>query len=100
MLQKETDQCNCTAIVALLTTIIRWRRLEIIWIEYLRRIKEGMNIWHKIKERKANWIGHILFRNCLLKDNIEEKIEGQRRGRRRRRHVLNDFMGKTRYWNF
>jgi hypothetical protein len=25
----------------------------------------------------ANWIGHILRRNCLLKQVIEEKIKGQ-----------------------
>jgi hypothetical protein len=27
-----------------------------------------------IKRRKANWIGHILRRNCLLKHVIEETI--------------------------
>jgi hypothetical protein len=37
--------------------------------------------------RKANWIGHILRRNCLLIHVIEGKIEGRmqvavRRGRR------------------
>jgi hypothetical protein len=40
-----------------------------------------------IKRRKANWIGHILRRNNLLKRDIEGKIEGEiqvmgRRGRR------------------
>ena len=30
---------------------------------------------HTIKRRKANWIGHILLRNCLLKHSIEGKIE-------------------------
>jgi hypothetical protein len=39
------------------------------------------------KKRKANWIGHILRRNCLLKHVIEGKLEGRiemtvRRGRR------------------
>jgi hypothetical protein len=39
---------------------------------------------------KANWIGHILRRNCLLQQVIEEKIkEGKevtdRRGRRGRK---------------
>jgi len=28
---------------------------------------------------KANWIGHVLFRNCLLTHVIEGKIEGTRR---------------------
>jgi hypothetical protein len=39
------------------------------------------------KRRKANWIGHILRGNCLLKHMIEGKMEGKievtgRRGRR------------------
>jgi hypothetical protein len=28
-----------------------------------------------IKRRKADWIGHILCRNCFLKRSIEGKIE-------------------------
>jgi hypothetical protein len=49
------------------------RRLEkISWTnrvrneEVLHRIKEERNILQTIKRRKANWIGHILRRNCLL----------------------------------
>jgi hypothetical protein len=39
---------------------------------------------------RANWIGHILRRNCLLKQVIEGKIKGEmevtrRRGRRRKK---------------
>jgi len=30
-----------------------------------------------VKRRKANWIGHMLRRNCLLKNVIEGKIEGR-----------------------
>jgi hypothetical protein len=41
--------------------------------EVLHRVKER-NILHTIKRRKANWIGHILRRNCLLKHVIEEKF--------------------------
>jgi hypothetical protein len=57
--------------------------------EALHRVKEERNILHAIKRRKANWIGHILRRNCLLKHIIEGKIEGRieragRRGRRRK----------------
>jgi hypothetical protein len=43
------------------------------------------------KIRKANWIGHILCRNCLLKHVVEGKIEGIRlvkEGQRRRRKLL------------
>jgi len=44
--------------------------------------------------RKANWIGHILPRNCLLKHVIEGKTEEiiavtDRRGRRRK-HLEDD----------
>jgi len=40
------------------------------------RVKEQRNILHKISKRKANWIGHILRRNCLLQRVIEGKIKG------------------------
>jgi hypothetical protein len=43
--------------------------------EILQRVKENRNILHTINRRKANWIGHILRRNCLLKHVIEGKIE-------------------------
>ena len=50
-----------------------------------------MNIFHyiEISKRKANWIGHILRRNCLLQGVNEWKIKGGieltgRRGRRRK----------------
>jgi len=57
--------------------------------EVLRRIKEERNNLHTIKRREANWIGHIVRRNCLLKHIIEGKIEGRTdvtgsRGRRRK----------------
>jgi hypothetical protein len=40
-----------------------------------RRFKEKRNILPKIKRRKANWIGHILRRNCLLKHVVGGRIE-------------------------
>jgi hypothetical protein len=43
--------------------------------EVLHRVKEKRNILHTITRRKANWIGHILRRNCLLKHVIERKIK-------------------------
>jgi hypothetical protein len=57
--------------------------------EVLLGFKEQRNILHEIRKRKANWIGHILRRNCLLQPVIEGKIKGgravtERRGRRRR----------------
>jgi hypothetical protein len=51
--------------------------------------------------RKANWIGHILRMNCLLKRVIEGKIEGRievtgRRGIRRKK-LLDDLTEKRGY---
>jgi hypothetical protein len=73
-----------------------WRRMEkISWTDRVRneevllRVNEQRNILHEISKLKANWIGHNLRRNCLLKQVIEGKIKGGmevigRRGRRRR----------------
>jgi hypothetical protein len=44
--------------------------------EVLLRVKEQRNIPHEISKRKANWIGHILRRNCLLQQVIEGKLKG------------------------
>jgi len=78
-----------------------WRRMgKIIWADHVRneevllRVKEQRNILHEINKRKANWLGHILRRNCLLKRVIKGKTEGGievigRRGRRRRKLLDN-----------
>jgi len=44
--------------------------------EVLLSVKELRNTLHEISKRKANWIGHILRRNCLLQRVIEGKITG------------------------
>jgi hypothetical protein len=45
--------------------------------EVLLRVKEQRNILHEISKRKANWIGHVLRRNCLLLVHvIEVNIKG------------------------
>ena len=68
-----------------------WRRMEkISWTDHVRneevllRVNEQRNILHKIRKRKANWIGHILRRNCLVKQVIEGKIKGEMEVTRRR----------------
>jgi hypothetical protein len=58
--------------------------------EVLHRVKEGRKILHTIKRRKANWIGHILRRNCLLKHVIEEKVEVTGRRGRIHKQLLDD----------
>jgi len=45
--------------------------------EVLLRVNEQRNILHEIRKWMANWIGHILRRNCLLQQVIEGKIKGQ-----------------------
>ena len=69
--------------------------------EVLLRVNEQRNILHEIRKWKANWIGHILRRNCLLQQVIEGMIKGQievtrRRGRRRKK-LLDDLNDKTGY---
>jgi hypothetical protein len=70
--------------------------------EVLHRVKEERNIIHTIKRRKANWIGHNLRRNCLLKHVIEGKLEGTTemtgRRRRRRKQLLEDLKERRKYW--
>ena len=44
-------------------------------------VHEERNILNKINKRKAKWIGHILRRNCLLKQAVEGKIEGRSDGK-------------------
>ena len=80
---------------------------KISWTDHVRneevllRVNEQRNILHEIRKRKANWIGHILRRNCLLKQVIEGKINGEmevtrKRGRRRRK-LLDDLKDKRGY---
>ena len=64
-------------------------------------VREHRNILHEIRKRKANWIGHILRRNCLLQQVIEGKIQGEievtgRQGRRRRK-LLDYLTGRRGY---
>ena len=66
--------------------------------------KEQRNILHEIRKRKANWIGHILRRNCLLHWVIEGKIQGgigmTERQVRRRRKLLDDLKERRGYPHF
>ena len=48
------------------------------------RVNEQMNNLHEIRKRTTNWIGHILSRNCLLRQVIEGKIKGEMEVTRRR----------------
>jgi len=77
---------------------------KISWTDHVRneevllRVNEQKNILHEIRKRKANWIGHILRRNCLLKQVIEGKIKGVTRRRvRRSRKLLDDLKDRRGY---
>ena len=70
---------------------------------YYLRVKGQRNILHEIRKRKANWIGHILRRNCLLQRVTEGKIQGGievtgRRGRRREK-LLDDLKERRGYFH-
>jgi len=39
-------------------------------VEVLYEVKEERNILQTIKQRKGNWIGHNLCRNCLIEHII------------------------------
>ena len=58
-----------------------WKRMvKIKWSEkvtneqILVRIGEKRTLLNNILCRKANWIGHILRRNCFLHDATEEQM--------------------------
>jgi hypothetical protein len=69
--------------------------------EVLLRVNEQKNILHEIRKRKAKEIGHILRRNCLVKQVIEGKIKGRidvaRRQGRRNKKLLDDLKDRRGY---
>jgi hypothetical protein len=68
---------------------------------YLESRSRGTSYVHEIRKRKANWVGHILRRNCPLQRVIEGKIKGgiEVTGRRgiRRRKLLDDLKDRRGY---
>ena len=79
--------------------------MEINWADLVRNeevlhgMKEERNILPTIQRRKIICIGHILHRNCILKQAIERKVDGRIvvTGRREeRRKQLQDDLKETR----
>jgi len=70
-----------------------WRKMEkISWTahvsneEVLCLVQERRSLMQVIKQRQANWIGHVLRHDCFLKTVLEGKIEGKRpRGKPKRK---------------
>jgi hypothetical protein len=82
-----------------------WRKFS--WADHARneevllRVREQRNILHEISKRKANWIFHILRRNCLpqrvTKGKIKGRIEVAGRLGRRRKKLLDDLKDRRGY---
>ena len=80
---------------------------KISWTDHVRnedvllQVNKQRNILHAIRKRKANWIGHILRRNCLLKQVIERKIKEEieviRKQGIRRKKLLDDLKDRRGY---
>ena len=58
--------------------------------KYYIESKEENNILHTIKVSKANFIGHMFRRNCLIDHVTEVKIEEMISRGRRRKQLLDD----------
>jgi hypothetical protein len=77
--------------------------MEISWTdrtrneEVLHRVQEERNILCTRNRIKANLIGHILRRNCLLKHIIKGKIQVTGRQKRRRKQLPDDFKDMKKY---
>jgi hypothetical protein len=66
--------------------------------EVIECLEEKRTLLNNILRTKANWISHILRRNCFL----DVAIDGQRTeikgAGRRRTQLLSDFKNRRRYW--
>jgi hypothetical protein len=77
---------------------------KISWTNHVRNgvlqsVKGERNILQTTKRGQANWIGHMLRRNGLLKHVVKGKVEGRievagRRGRRRHKKLMGDLKEK------
>ena len=64
----------------------------------LEHIGEKRTLLNSILRRKANYIGQILRRNCLLHDAIEGQMTEVKGVGRRRTQLLDDLRNRRRYW--
>ena len=74
-----------------------WRRMERVkWTDRIRnevvleRVGEERMMLKLIRKVKRNWLGHWLTRNSLLKDALEEMVNGRRVRCRRRYQMIDD----------
>ena len=66
--------------------------------QVLDHIGEKRTLLNNILRRKANWIGHVLRRNCLLHDAIKGQMTEVKKVGRRRTQLLDDLKNRRRYW--
>jgi len=76
-----------------------WHKMEkISWTAHVSNeevsslVKEQRCLVHVIKQRQANWIGHVLRHDCLHKTVLEGKMEEKRTRGKPRRKMLDLFM--------
>jgi hypothetical protein len=74
---------------------MKW--LEKVTNKVLERIGEKRTLLNNTLRRKANWIGHILRRNCLLRDAVEGQMTEVKEVERRTQ-LLDDLRNRIRYW--
>ena len=60
--------------------------------EVLTMVNESRCLIKTIRQRKKNWIGHVLRGNGLLRDVLEGRMLGKARVGRRREKMLDDLM--------
>lgn len=78
--------------------------MEISWTncvktEVLCRVQEERHILHAVKQRKANWIGDIICRNCLTNTCCGTKDRRDGKARKKTSAATGDFKEKRKYWN-
>ena len=66
--------------------------------EVLHRVKEERNVLHTIKWSKANGIGHILRRKCLIKHYSRKDRMGNRNDVKTRGKQLLQGLKTKGYW--
>ena len=66
--------------------------------QVLDRIVEKRTLLNNILHRKANWIGDILSRNCLLHEAIEGQITEVKKVGRIRIQPLDVLRNRRSYW--
>ena len=76
-----------------------WRKLEKVnWSdrisneEVLTMVNESRCLIETIRQRKKNWVGHVLRGNGLLRDVLEGRMLGKAQVGRRREKMLDDLM--------